>query len=339
MKMGQNRFQNLLYYSGKLLYLSGFFFRKFKIYYYRFHPFKKDLKSTFGSRIKEVMQNSDPNLFAVTTPDNVYQEAQPKNRPYMNAMLQNYVKKGSGLEGVENFLELHGLAQKGKSTVIMSSHFSNFDVPTLSFLFKEHSEEMEEYFEDIIFIAGRKLTEGCKYVKALSELYNRLVISAKALKTTDEEMKLAMKINKSAQKKLNKLKSHGKIFLLYPTGTRCRPLIPKTHRGIREIYNYLRKFDYFICLGMRGNLMPTLDEGPMINEYPKKGKIVYNFGSVKNTSDFIKMQEADLFEGIDAKQYIIDKVMNEIYSLGHDPRKNKFLLLYKYVQNRDSLMN
>ena len=313
------------WYLGKLLYFIGLQYWKFIIIYYKFNPFKKDLKQTIGDRMDKIMQDSDPDLFAVTSPDNVYQLAQKQNRSILLEVIKEKLLPGSGLEGVENFIQLHDHAKRGKSTVILSSHFSNFDVPALYTLFAEHNPEMVKHFDDIIFIAGRKLTEGCKYVKALSEIFSRLVISAKSSKMTEQDIKLAMAINKSAQKKMNKLKNQGHIFVVYPTGTRCRPLIPKTHRGLREIYNYLRKFDYFLCLGMSGNCMPTSDESSMIHEYPKKGKLIYKFGEVRDTDSFIKQHEQDLFEGIDNKQYIIDRVMNEIYSLGNDPRKNKLL--------------
>ena len=153
---------------------------------------------------------------------------------------------------------------------------------------KRHSPELEQIFDDLVFIAGRKLTEGSKYVKALAEMFTRLVISAKGSYNSAEEVQLALAINKAGQKKIAELKNKGKLFLVYPTGTRTRVDMPDTCSPMREIYNYLKKFDYFLCLGMKGNLLVPCDERPMINEFPEKDTMQLTFGKLFETGKFME---------------------------------------------------
>lgn len=284
---------------------------------------KKDLSQLYGETLLKIIENSDPDLFAKTLPDNVFQPAQLQNRKYFQAIIEDLLLPGSDIESDKNILEAQKLAKQGKSVLVLSAHFSNFDVPVMYTLMRRHSLEMEKLFDDIIFIAGRKLTEGSKYVKALAEMFSRLVISAKANYKTAEELQLALAINKAGQKKIAELKSSGRIFLIYPTGTRTRIDVPETCNPMREIYNYLKKFDYFLCLGMKGNLLVPCDDRPMINEYPSKDKIKLNFGKVFHTDSFLN----DIERGLplasieDRKQAVMNLLMDQIYTLGDNPRE------------------
>jgi glycerol-3-phosphate O-acyltransferase len=285
----------------------------------------KNLKESYASTLEEIIDNTDTNLFAETTVDNVYQEAQLQNRPHFQFIIEDLLLPGSRVEGLSNLFELHEFAKGGKSALILSAHYSNFDVPTLYTLLKREGERSEKVFDDIIFIAGRKLTEKCKYVRSLAEMFTRVVISAKVPNMTKAEIQKAMAINKTSQKIINDLKHSGKIFLLYPTGTRIRYNSPQTHRGIREVYNYIRKFDYFLCCGIKGNLLPASDDVPMIEEFPKNDKVIMKFGRVRNVESYLnrlekKIERTNGSEDIDKKQWVIDKLMDEIYSLGEDPR-------------------
>ncbi len=287
---------------------------------------KRNLKEKYASTLEKILEHTDMDLFAETTVDNVYQEAQLQNRPHFQYIIDDLLLTGSGVEGLENLFELYELARKGNSALILSSHFSNFDVPTLYVLLKREGKAIEELFDDIIFIAGRKLTEKCKYVRSLAEMFTRVVISAKVPNMTKEEIQKAMAINKTSQRIIHELKHSGKIFLLYPTGTRIRYNSSQTHRGIREVYNYMRKFDYFLCCGIKGNLLPARDDVPMIEEYPNKERVIMKFGTVRHVENYLDEMEKNFedtkgSESIDKKQWIIDQLMEEIYSLGEDPRK------------------
>jgi len=80
---------------------------------------------------------------------------------------------------------LHALAAQGHPALVLSAHVSNLDVPALYSLLKRRGEEA--LFEDIVFIAGRKLTEGCKSIKSMAEMFSRVVISAKSSKMNEQE--------------------------------------------------------------------------------------------------------------------------------------------------------
>ena len=277
------------------------------------------MKAIFGEHLAQIQSCSDPDLFAVTTPETVFQVAQKQNRERFTAIIEDLLLPGSGVSGVENFRKLHALAAQGHPALILSAHVSNLDVPALHTLLRHRGEEA--LFEDIIFIAGRKLTEGCKGVKAMAEMYSRVVISAKSPKMSDQEISVAMAINKAAQRKIAELQRQGKVFLLYPTGTRTRPGVPRTHQGLREIYNYLRKFEYCVSCGIRGNILPPRDDVDMIDEFPRRDTVVYTFGKVRSIPEWLEeLARRQPSETTDRKQFVVDAIMDGIYSLGDDPR-------------------
>lgn len=280
------------------------------------------MKAVFGAQLAQILSHSDPDLFAVTTPEIVFQVAQKQNRDRFAAIIEDLLLPGSGVEGLENLRGLYSLAAQGHPALVLSAHVSNLDVPALYTLLKQRGEAA--LFEDIIFIAGRKLTEGCKSIKSMAEMFSRVVISAKSARMNDHEISIAMAINKAAQRKIAELQSQGKLFLLYPTGTRSRPGVPRSHHGLREVYNYLRKFEYCLVCGVRGNILPPRDDVDMIDEFPRRDTIVYTFGPVRNIAAWL----ADLARrqpetATDRKQFVVDTIMDEIYSLGDDPRRQR----------------
>jgi glycerol-3-phosphate O-acyltransferase len=279
-----------------------------------------NMKAVYGEQLAEILRHSDPDLFAVTTPDIVFQEAQKQNRDRFTAIIEDLLLPGSRVEGVENLRELHALAAQGHPALVVSAHASNFDVPALYALLKRQGEAA--LFEDIIFIAGRKLTECCKSVKSMAETFSRVVISAKTPNMSEQEVSVALAINKAAQRKIAELQGQGKVFLLYPTGTRSRAGVPRTHRGLREIYNYLRKFEYCVACGMQGNILPPRDDVDMIDEFPRRDTMVFTFGKVRNVAAWLEEITSGQPAGeVDRKQFVVDAIMEEIYRLGDDPRR------------------
>ncbi|HRP69050.1 MAG TPA: hypothetical protein PLY93_05920, partial [Turneriella sp.] len=93
----------------------------------------------------------------------------------------------------------------------------------------------------------------------------------------------------------------------------------------------MRKFDYFMCCGISGIILPARDDVPMIGEYPRKDRVTYSFGPLRKTDDYLAEIEAQLYdEHSDKKQFVIDKVMDQIYALGFDPRKTLPMAQVKY---------
>ncbi len=278
------------------------------------------MTAVYGGELAKILSHSDPELFAVTTPEIVFQVAQTQNRRRFAAIIEDLLLPGSGVEGVENLRSLHSLAAQGRPALVLSAHVSNLDVPALYTLLKHRGEEA--LFEDIIFIAGRKLTEGCKSIKSMAEMFSRVVISAKSAKMSEQEISVAMAINKAAQRKIAELQGQGKVFLLYPTGTRSRKDVPRTHHGLREVYNYLRKFEYCVVCGIRGNILPPRDDVDMIDEFPRRDKVVYSFGKVRNIAEWLaELTRRQPDATADRKQFVVDAIMDEIYALGDDPRR------------------
>lgn len=278
------------------------------------------MKAIYGEQLAQILRHSDPDLFSVTTPEIVFQVAQKQNRERFAAIIEDLLLPDSGVVGVENLRSLHAVAAQGHPALILSAHVSNFDVPALCSLLKRRGDE--SLFEDIIFIAGRKLTEGCKSIKSMAEMFSRVVISAKSSGMSELENSVAMAINKAAQRKIAELQRQGKVFLLYPTGTRTRPAVPRTHHGLREIYNYLRKFEYCVCCGIRGNTLPPRDDVDMIDEFPRRDTVVYSFGKVRNVAEWLaEFTARQPAPESDRKQFVVDAIMDEIYSLGDDPRR------------------
>jgi glycerol-3-phosphate O-acyltransferase len=278
------------------------------------------MTAIYGGQLAQILGHSDPDLFAVTSPEIVFQVAQTQNRERFAAIIEDLLLPASGVEGVENLRGLHALAAQGHPALVLSAHVSNLDVPALYTLLKHRGEAA--LFEDIIFIAGRKLTEGCKSIKSMAEMFSRVVISAKSSGMSEQEVSVAMAINKAAQRKIAELQGRGKVFLLYPTGTRSRPGVPRTHHGLREIYNYLRKFEYCVCCGIRGNILPPRDDVDMIDEFPRRDAVVYTFGEVRNIEAWLaELARRQPGAATDRKQYVVDAIMDEIYSLGDDPRR------------------
>lgn len=277
------------------------------------------MTAIYGEQLAQILSHSDPDLFAVTTPETVFQVAQTQNRERFAAIIEELLLPGSGVEGVENLKRLHALAAEGRPSLVLSAHVSNLDVPALYTLLKQRGEAA--LFEDIIFIAGRKLTEGCKSIKSMAEMFSRVVISAKSPRMNEQEIPVAMAINKAAQKKIAELQRRGKVFLLYPTGTRTRAAVPRTHHGLREIYNYLRKFEFCVFCGIRGNILPPRDDVDMIDEFPRRDTIVYSFGEVRNIEQWLaELAARQPGPAVDRKQLVVDAIMDEIYRLGDDPR-------------------
>ena len=279
-----------------------------------------NMTAVFGEELAQILRHSDPDLFAVTTPETVFQVGQTQNRERFTAIIVELLLPGSDVVGLENLKELHALAAQGKPALVLSAHVSNLDVPALFTLLKHRGEEA--LFEDIIFIAGRKLTEGCKFIKSMAEVFSRVVISAKTARMSEQEVSVAMAINKAAQRKIAELQHQGKVFVLYPTGTRTRLGVPRTHRGLREIYNYLRKFEFCVACGISGNILPARDDVDMIDEFPRRDAVVYTFGKVRNIAAWLEELESRMpGASTDRKQFVVDAIMDEIYALGDDPRR------------------
>ena len=260
------------------------------------------------------------------TPENIFQLGRKEYLDYFAEIVSRVLLPGSEVKGIENLKKLYELSEKGKSCLILSRHVSNFDVPILYKLMKDASPEGEKIFDRIFFIAGKKLNEESGVSNICTSMFNRVVIAPKqnfpADMNEDEKKEILIKdlaINKSAQKKIKEMKHNKWICLIYPTATRERPWDKNTKKGIRETDNYLKSFDYFLCMSINGlTLLPQKERG-MIFDFLKKDIVYYNTGEIQKSEDFRNKILDNIKDdpNIDKKQFIIDEIMKEIHRL-HD---------------------
>jgi len=291
---------------------------------------KDDFTRLFFEYTFKMIGNSKMHEDISITPENIYQIAHKENRDLLFEIVNMSHLPGSTILGVDNLLKLHSLAQEGKSCIIFSEHVSNLDVPSMFVRFYQYPDErLKEIFEKIIFVAGVKLNEN-PYVKLYTEMFTRIVIfPIRSLdkmigkKEFEDRVNLARKVNIKSTRKIRELRNQGYIFVMYPAGTRYRPWDPDTKKGIKETTSYLRSFDCFCCSSITGNNMIPEKHEDMTGETYKKDIIVFNFGEVKNTKDYINnICKEENFESVKdserIKQFVVDSIMKEIDDLHED---------------------
>lgn len=197
----------------------------------------------------------------------IYQPANLETRKYMDYLLKENFLEGSCLGNIENYKKFYdAVVNEGKSGVIMMEHFSNTDLPSLLYLMENSGYEWaKDMAKRVVAIAGMKLNEASAGVRAFTESFTRVVIyptrSLDALKGKisdaefEEEEKRARKINFAAMRAMDTCKKRGEIILVFPSGTRYRPGVPETKRGLREIDSYLRLFDIMLPVSINGHVL------------------------------------------------------------------------------------
>lgn len=249
--------------------------------------------------------------------DNVFHPAALENREIFKNFLDQLILDGSSIKGKENLSKFYENFKAGKSSLILAEHKSNFDVPIFYAMMYDQEELFKKIFEDIVFIAGRKLNEDTVFVKLMAEQFNRVIVVPKSeVSDEDEEdSQKAMQINLATQRFIRSNRSNY-IFLVYPTGTRSKAWDRSTYKGIREAFNYLKNFDQFILMSVNGNCMVPA-QTQMSKEVPRADKIEIVFSEVYNSKEWVKEQKAQFSEASekdDFKQYSIDKIMDLIYT-------------------------
>ena len=259
---------------------------------------------------------------------NVFEEANPETRKFMDKLAGENLKEGSAVSGVENFEAFFDAIESGKSGLILMEHYSNLDLPALIYLL-EHSksEKCRALAPRIVAIAGMKLNEENPMVRAFAESFTRVVIypTRSLNKISDESEKAAQeakarKINLAAMKAMDKCKRSGKPILVFPSGTRYRPGKPETKRGLREIDSYLRLFDKMILVTINGLSLHIDPENPddMLADIIRPDKMIFTASPLFDCKTFRKEYMASLPEDeADPKQKVIDHVMS-LFDAQHD---------------------
>ncbi len=259
---------------------------------------------------------------------NVYQEANPATRKFMDQLVEDNLLPESRVEGRANFEDFYDQVCAGRRGLILMEHYANTDLPVLCYML-EHSgsDKLADLSKRIVAIAGMKLKEEDPIVRSFAESFTRVVIyptrslTSKEKEASEEEAKAeeqrARKINLAAMHAMDDCKKRGEVILVFPSGTRYRPGHPETKKGLREIDSYLRLFDIVILVSING-LMLELQDNDMLNDLIAPTKMIYAASPVIECKPFRKEYMESLPEGeADPKQKVIDHVM-ELLEKQHD---------------------
>lgn len=252
---------------------------------------------------------------------NIYQEANPNVLPLIDKVVAENLLPGSGVVHAENVTEFMNLVHSGKHGLLLCEHYSNLDLPALSYAMRTFgNEDSKELAEKMVAIAGMKLNEENAMVSALAEAFSRIIIypsrSLAAIKDPAkraEEEARSKKINFASMRYLDQCRRRGQVIMVFPSGTRYRPGVPDTKRGVREIDSYLRLTDVFLPVSINGNCLRISEDDPknMAHDRVVQDKMVFTFGKPVECKPFrneILEKLGDDYDG-DKKQVIVDEVM------------------------------
>ncbi len=279
------------------------------------------LEAMFADLAAKLQQGSRAS--GVVCPETVFQSANLDNRKLVHALTDTLLLPESRIENLSAFLHLAELSRQGKSCLILAEHYTNFDIPNLFLILERLGPEAEAVSNQIIAIAGVKLNEEGSFVRAFAEAYSRLVTypprSMDVLRQDPDanagELIRARAINRAALLQMVRLKQSGHIILVYPAGTRHRPGVEKTMKGLKEIDSYIKSFDYVLFLGMAGNTLQINPAGENMGEdIPAKDAVIFVAGDVQDAHAF-RAGVRPVANEEDHKQVVADAVMAELAAL------------------------
>jgi len=289
------------------------------------------LNSKFLDYVKQAINLSKSSTHI--TEENVYQEGDANILPFLDGMVDALVLPGSGVDGMENFVDLHEKAKSGKSCLLLPEHYSNLDLSLIHRLVARDGKP--EISAAIMAIAGMKLSEESRVVSAFASAYTRLVIyPSRSLISLDavkdrEEIVRSNAINRAAMKILLDIKVKGKLVLVFPSGTRYRPWDPGTKRGVREIDSYIKSFDYMCPVSINGEIL-HVRQGDMMEDSVSPDVVRIGAGPVISCAEFRDRirAEADAAEKTggeapDKKQAVADAIMAILENMHIKGEKNR----------------
>jgi glycerol-3-phosphate O-acyltransferase len=290
------------------------------------------IKDAYKEIGRKLIQNSSADK--VITEENVFQEGLAPNKPLIKDIMSQLLLPGSRILGFENLVRLHNLALSGKSCLLLMQHFSNFDIPNLYELLERNGKKGEDISKSIVSIAGMKLNEESDLARSFTEAYTRVVIYASSSmqnitdpkKLMEEKIK-RMKINRAALRVITRLKHNKRIILLFPSGTRYRPWDTATGKGLKEVYSYLKTFNYMVFVAINGNTLRVSREGDMEDDRVTRDLVMYTVSDVYNCKEFRthSMKECKLME--DSKQHVVNDIMKRLEDLHNETEYERARLL------------
>jgi glycerol-3-phosphate O-acyltransferase len=286
------------------------------------------LATAFKNQITKAMSLSKVSTHI--TPDNVYQEGNQDILPVVDSMADPLLLPGSGVDGMEHLEELLAKAETGKSCLLLLEHYSNMDLTLFSLLVRRAGGRGDAIDKALIAIAGMKLNEDNPMVAAFASAYTRLVIyPGRSLEGLDsekhrEELIRSNAINRASMKKLEQMKTQGRLILLFPSGTRYRSWDPSTKKGVREIDSYIRSFDYMCLVAINGKVL-HVQQTDMLNDAISTDIVKITAGPVLSCAEFRKTaRDAAEAAGIeDKRQAAVDAIMAELERLHEDAEERR----------------
>jgi glycerol-3-phosphate O-acyltransferase len=281
------------------------------------------LKSVFEDIFRGAIEKGGIGKIETTiTEHNVYQRGSEILLPFLDRIVESLVLPGSGVDGMENLEEVLDKALSGKSCLLLLEHYSNLDLSLFSWLVRRAGGRGEEIDRALVSIAGMKLNEENPMVATMASAYTRLVIyPSRSVEGLDpekdrEEILRSNAINRAAMKTLLRIKTQGKIILVFPSGTRYRPWDPSTKKGVREIDSYIRSFDYMCCVALNGEVL-HVHRGDMLEDSVSRDLVRISAGKVLSCAEFREQARARAeAAGIeDKKQAAVDAVMAELETM------------------------
>lgn len=264
----------------------------------------------------------------------VLQEGNKELLPYIDTIIADHLLPGSGITGFENLATLQQLSDKGEPCLILAEHYSNFDLPAFHYMLRQHGMDGNTIADQIVSIAGIKLSESNPIVNAFARAYSRIIIypsrSLEIIKKNYKdpnklyhEVRRSFAINRAAMKALNSVKEHGRIVLVFPAGTRFRPWEPETKRGVREIASYIKSFSKFCLVAINGNILRINPSGEMEEDLLYPDKVVLTVSPVFDSKEFLAGIKLDHHFRDDKKQEIVDHLMGILEKMHEDAERDR----------------
>ncbi len=268
--------------------------------------------------------------------EHVLRQGRPQIRELVEGIIEPHLAEGSGLRNAEAIFELRRLARQGRSTLILSEHYSNADLPALIYFLSRLGAPGREAAEAVVAMAGIKLIEESPFLRVMTEAYSRIVIyPSRSLEIIHRRIKeprelvrevvRSKAINRAAMKALAAVKAAGRTVLVYPAGTRFRPWDPDSKRGVREVASYIKTFDAMVLVAVNGNILRVNPAGEMAADLLARDRLVMTASPVISCPEFrAAIREESAFQD-DRKQRIVDEVMRRLDEMharaGAEPRR------------------
>lgn len=257
------------------------------------------------------------------TSKTVYRTGNKEARDFADRFIKLMVLPGSRIVHPEHLAQSFRLSQEGHSVLVLSEHYTNFDLSNICYLANNEPLVGPEFADKLVAMAGVKLSNGGdSFITRFIQMYNRIVIipSRTLAQLSEEERaemtKLMGPINLASMKELTFRKKNKHPILVFPTGTRVRPHLPETREAVKEIYSYIKGFDFIQFISLNGDNL-HVDDHDMVNDTPEADVIMMGCHEPMSQAEFTALVEERKPEGESLRDYAPKVVMQMLEAL-HD---------------------